>query len=113
MLGIVHRAAIKLAPAGDELLIAEGLETAMSPREAGLSTPCWALGSVGAISFFPIIDGVQKLKIAAEPGEASERAITMCRRRWRAAGRRVITVRSISGGDLNDAIRLRTAGGTR
>jgi putative DNA primase/helicase len=113
MLGLVHRAAIKLAPVGDELLIAEGLETAMSPRQADITTPCWALGSVGAISFFPIIPGIKKLKIAAEPGNASERAIRICRQRWRREGHRVITVRSASGGDLNDAIMARAAGGVK
>jgi Toprim domain-containing protein len=113
MLGVVHRAAIKLAPAGDELLIAEGLETSMSPRQGNMTTPCWALGSVGAISFFPIIPGIKKLKIAAEPGDASERAIGMCRQRWWRAGRSVIIVRSAIGGDLNDAIMARAAGGVK
>jgi hypothetical protein len=103
MLGIVHRAAIKLAPAGDELMIAEGLETAMSPREAGWPTPAWALGSVGSISFFPLVKGVRKLLIAAEPGEASARAISMCRRRWHQERRRVATVESKIG-DLNDGL---------
>jgi hypothetical protein len=103
MLGIVHRSAIKLAPAGAELLIAEGLETAMSPRAVGMALPCWALGSVGAISFFPIIDGVRKLIIAAEPGEASARAVNMCRRRWHAAARKTATAQA-KAGDLNDGL---------
>jgi putative DNA primase/helicase len=113
MLGVVHRAAIKLAPAGDELLIAEGLETAMSPRQNGMTIPCWALGSVGAISFFPTMLGIRKLKIAREPGNASERAIRICRQRWWRAGRGVIIIRSASGGDLNDAIMARVAGGSK
>jgi hypothetical protein len=104
MLGVVSRAAIKLAPAGDELLIAEGLETAMSPREAGIPVPCWALGSVGAISFLPVLLGVQKLKIAAETGEASTRACKMCRRRWHAAGRKTTILRPTVGDDLNDVL---------
>jgi hypothetical protein len=104
MLGLVSRAAIKLAPAGDELLIAEGLETAMSPREAGLTVPCWALGSVGAISFLPVLPGVLKLKIAAETGQASARAVKMCRRRWHAAGRKTTVLRPAVGDDLNDAL---------
>jgi hypothetical protein len=104
MLGIVFRAAIKLGPAGDELLIAEGIETAMSPREAGMAVPCWALGSVGGISFFPIINGVRRLLIAAETGDASARAIKMCRTRWRSASRRTSVIRSSTGSDLNDGV---------
>jgi hypothetical protein len=111
MLGIVHRAAIMLAPAGDELLIAEGLETAMSPREAGLTVPCWALGSVGAISFLPVLPGVRKLKIAAETGEASTRAVKMCRRRWHTAGRKTTVLRPTVGSDLNDTLMAAKAAG--
>jgi hypothetical protein len=111
MMGLVSRSAIMLAPAGDELLIAEGLETAMSPREAGIMVPCWALGSVGSISFLPVLPGVQKLKIAAETGEASARAVKMCRRRWHAAGRKTTVLRPTVGDDLNDTLMaMKTAG---
>jgi hypothetical protein len=107
MMGIVHRAAIKLAPAGDELLIVEGLESAMAARELGITTPAWALGSVGAISFFPLIDGVKKLYIHGEPGDASERAVRMGRQRWRHASRRTSVIRSDVGSDLNDLLMSR------
>jgi putative DNA primase/helicase len=104
MWGPVNRAAIKLAPAGSELLIAEGLESAMSAREFGISAPAWALGSAGSISFFPTIAGVTKLSIHAEPGEASERAVKICRTRWRRAARRTTVIQSTIGSDLNDAL---------
>jgi len=107
MLGVVHRAAVKLAPAGDELLIAEGVESAMAARELGITTPAWAVGSVGAISFFPLLEGVAKLSIHAEPGAVSERAVKICSRRWRRASRRVAVVRSTIGSDLNDALMAR------
>jgi hypothetical protein len=104
MLGLVHRAAVKLAPATDELLIAEGVESAMAARELGVPTPAWALGSAGSISFFPVLDGVTRLRIHAEPGEASERAVRMCKTRWRRAGRKATAIRSTVGSDLNDAL---------
>ncbi|WP_024519382.1 toprim domain-containing protein [Bradyrhizobium sp. Tv2a-2] len=107
MLGVVHRSAIKLAPAGDELLIAEGLETAMSPREAEMTLPCWAVGSVGAVSFFPVLDGVKKLVIAIESGAASTRSTKLCRRRYHIASRKTSTLRSTVGSDLNDALMTR------
>jgi putative DNA primase/helicase len=105
MLGIVSRAAIKLdALDGDTLAIGEGVETGMAARELGFK-PTWALGSVGAISFFPVIDGVKKLVILGEPGKASARAIKFCGTRWRRAGRRVRIVMPNNGlSDMNDAL---------
>ena len=57
MLGVARLAAIKFDPIGDTLSIGEGIETCMAARQLGLGA-AWALGSVGAISFFPLIDGV-------------------------------------------------------
>ena len=63
----------------------------MAARQLGYA-PAWALGSVGAISFFPLIDGVRQLVILGERGDASARAIKFCGTRWRRAGRRVRVV---------------------
>ena len=52
MLGIVHRAAVKLDPAGDTLHVGEGVETCMAARQLG-HAPAWALGSVGMDRAFP------------------------------------------------------------
>jgi putative DNA primase/helicase len=105
MLGIVHRAAVKLdAIDGDTLTIGEGIETSMAARELGFK-PAWALGSVGAISFFPLVDGLRQLMILGEVGEASARAIHFCGARWRRAGRRVRVVMPNDGlSDMNDAL---------
>jgi putative DNA primase/helicase len=105
MLGIVSRAAIKLDTlGGDTLVIGEGVETGMAARQLGFR-PTWALGSVGAISFFPVIDGVQRLLILGEAGDASTRAIKVCGTRWRRAGRRVRVIMPNSGlSDMNDAL---------
>jgi putative DNA primase/helicase len=102
MLGIVHRTAIKFDPVGDKLAIGEGIETCMAARELGFA-PAWALGSVGAILFFSLIDGVKQLMILGEPGKASERTIKFCGQRWRRAGRRVRIIMS-DAGDLNDEL---------
>jgi putative DNA primase/helicase len=105
MLGIVHRAAVKLdALGGDTLAISEGIETGMAARQLGFA-PVWALGSVGAISFFPLIDGLMQLTILGEVGEASARVIKFCGTRWRRAGRRVRVVMPNDGlSDMNDAL---------
>src|SRR5262249_42877150 len=106
MLGIVRRAAIKFDEIGPsrELVVGEGVETCMAARQLGLC-PVWALGSVGAISFLPVINNAQTLIILGEAGEASERAIRLCTKRWRAAGRRVRIAMPEPGlGDFNDVL---------
>jgi hypothetical protein len=103
MLGVMHRAAVKLGPLGDTLHIGEGVETCMAARQLGYA-PAWALGSVGGISRFPLIEGVTRLRILGEAGEASARAIELCGRRWHAAGRRVQLVMPSTGSDLNDQL---------
>jgi putative DNA primase/helicase len=108
MLGVVHGAAVKLAPASTALTIGEGVETCMAATQLGLG-PAWALGSVGAISFFPVIDGITRLTILAEAGEANARAIQVCARRWRQAGRRVFVSRPSVGSDHNDILMQRVS----
>ena len=98
MLGIVRATAIKFdALDGDTLTIAEGVETTLAGRELGFR-PAWALGSVGAISFFPLLENVAVLRVLGEnDGGASARAIEIVSRRWRAAGRRVRSVMPTAG----------------
>jgi putative DNA primase/helicase len=103
MFGIVRRAAIKLDPVGKEICIGEGLETCLAGRQLGF-LPTWALGSAGAISFFPLINDVQKLTIFGEAGKSSADAIKLAGTRWRKVGRRVRVVMPNSGSDLNDVI---------
>lgn len=105
MLGPVYRAAVKLGVADEQLAISEGVETAMAGRQLGYSQAVWALGSAGSITKFPVIDGVNDLLIFAEACENSKRAIQICGRRWRGAGRRVRIVIPPDGcKDLNDVL---------
>jgi hypothetical protein len=106
MLGVVHRAAVKLGCPNGKLTIGEGVETCMAATQLGLG-PTWAVGSVGAISFFPVLDGVSQLTILAEAGTASKRHVRICGRRWHRADRRVLISRSTVGSDHNDALMQR------
>ena len=103
MFGVVHRAAIKLGTIDGKLTIGEGLETCLAATQLGLG-PAWGLGSVGAISFFPVVDGIAELIILGEAGNASKRAVQICGRRWGKLGRRVRIARSEIGSDINDAL---------
>jgi putative DNA primase/helicase len=64
MLGIVHRAAVKLDQSGDLLHVGEGVETMMAARQLGLA-PSWALGSAGMVAHFPVTSTVH-LRICGE-----------------------------------------------
>jgi hypothetical protein len=117
--GPLYRAAIKLAPLGNELMLGEGLETSMSPREAGKTFPCWAAGSASMIAKFPVLEGVSKLLLAAEmdkddsrrPNKANGRAIHACRLRWHRAGRKTVVLKPTVGDDLNATLMAaKTAG---
>jgi putative DNA primase/helicase len=111
MLGLVHHAAVKLDPVATTIMIGEGVETCMAARQCMASgdierAPVWALGSVGAISFFPVLDGVKRLIILGETGEASAQAVRLCGQQWQHAGRRVQVLYSEIGSDVNDALMM-------
>jgi hypothetical protein len=101
MLGVVHRSAIKLDPSGDKLVIGEGVETCLAARQIDLA-PVWALGSVGMISRFPLVEGVNHLIVLGERCQANADAVLIVMRRWRAAGRKVEVAYPKYGADFND-----------
>jgi putative DNA primase/helicase len=111
MLGVVQRAAVKLDRIATTIMIGEGIETCMAARQCMATgdierAPVWALGSVGAISFFPVLDGIKRLIILGETGEASAQAVRLCGQRWQHAGRRVQVLYSEIGSDVNDALMM-------
>lgn len=106
MLGLIGRAAVKLdATKGENLVIGEGVETALAARQLG-HRPTWALGTVGSISFFPVLEGVKRLIVLGETGKPSADAIKLCGQRWCRARRQVQIIYSEVGSDLNDALMM-------
>jgi hypothetical protein len=104
MLGVVRRAAVKLAPVTDTLAVAEGVETAMAANILG-HAPAWALGSAGAIATLPVLPGIKRLILLAERNEASRAATDRCGKRWLHAGRKVTRIWPDQGcDDLNDEL---------
>jgi hypothetical protein len=75
----------------------------MAARQLGVR-PTWALGSVGCISGFPVIDGIEQLTVLGEAGQASADAVKFCARRWRRAERHVNVAMPDVGSDLNDEL---------
>jgi hypothetical protein len=87
------------------LVIAEGVETAIALWMTGLR-PVWALGGAGNLARFPVLGGIETLSIAADADEPGQRAAAEVTRRWRSAGREVLTVAPPTG-DWADQARKR------
>jgi len=105
MLGIAKGTAIQLDDYPDDsLTIVEGVETALSARFMGLA-PVWALGSSGAIGFFPVLKERIHLTVCEEQDATSQRDVAEVKRRYLKSGRFVTIVRPTHGSDLNDALR--------
>jgi hypothetical protein len=104
MLGVVRRAAAKIAPITDTLAVAEGVETAVAANVLGYG-PAWALGSAGAVATLPVLPQIDRLILLEESNDASCAAVDRCGRRWLRAGRKVIRVSPDQGcDDLNDEL---------
>jgi hypothetical protein len=105
MLGIAKGAAIKfdIASGNAPLTIGEGVETALSAREAGFGRT-WALGSSGASRTLPVVD-VSELTLLQENDATSRRDTGICAKRYLTAGKPVTIVRAKIGNDLNDVWR--------
>jgi putative DNA primase/helicase len=108
-LGLKTGAAIKLSADEDVtmgLAIGEGLETALSAMQLGF-TPAWALGDAGNVRAFPVLSGVECLRILVDndEGGTGQRAALECSSRWTSAGREVFRIiPDRCGDDLNDIV---------
>jgi putative DNA primase/helicase len=104
MLGIARGTAIQLDEYPDDhITIAEGVETALSARFMGLS-PVWALGSSGAVGFFPVLKGRVYITVCEERDSTSQKDVAKVKRRYLNAKRFVTIVRPRHGNDLNDSL---------
>lgn len=105
-LGLIGSAAIRLAPATDELGLAEGIEDALSATE-WFGTPTWALGGVERLAFVAIPERVRRVIIYADRGRAAERLLEKARDHLTANGRELIPRLPQHHDDWNDAWRAR------
>jgi hypothetical protein len=111
-LGPKTGAVVKLSP--DEevtqgLAIGEGVETVLSGMQLGFS-PAWALGDAAAVENFPLISGIDALRIFVD-NDASGRgqnAALECSARWTQMGREVFRVVPDRCGDDMNEITQRT-----
>jgi len=78
-------AAVRLAPAAAEMLVAEGVMTTLSAM-ARFQLPGWALTAAGNLAAWSAPVDVRRVLIAADRGTAGEAAATRLFRRLRAQG---------------------------
>lgn len=105
-LGLLGTAAIRLAPATDELGLAEGIEDAQSAME-WFGTPTWALGGVERLAFVSIPEKVRRVIVYGDRGRAAERLLAKARDHLTANGRELISRVPEHHDDWNDAWRAR------
>jgi len=104
-LGSVRTGAVRLAAAGPELAVGEGIETSAAFQQL-TGTPTWAaLSSSGLISVeLPPLPLAATVFILVDRDAAGEQAAQVAGERFSREGRTVNLVRPNVGNDLNDAL---------
>jgi DNA polymerase len=103
---------VKLYPAGDRLIVGEGIETTLAAatrisRWGGLLQPAWAATSSGMLATLPPIPGVERLIILVDNdvNGAGQAAALRCTENWARAGREVVRLTPKRPGmDFNDLV---------
>jgi hypothetical protein len=102
--------AVKLWPAGAQLVVGEGIETVLAgatqfTHDNAPLRPAWSLVSSDALGRLPTITGVERLIILVDHDDAGLLATDKCKARWTGAGRTVIElIPDAKGADFNDLI---------
>jgi len=73
------------------LVVCEGCETGIALFQWELR-PIWACGGAGTLAKLPLIGGIEALTIAADADAAGQRASDELEKRWRHAGREVLSI---------------------
>jgi DNA primase len=98
-----HGGAVRLTPPASKLVIAEGIETALSAVVAGFAA--WSAVAGGGMVSLELPDEVLEVTIAADRDATGERYAERAAERWLGEGRRVcITRLAEQGTDLNDLL---------
>jgi hypothetical protein len=103
MLGPCRGGAVRLGPTGDRLMIAEGIETALSAMQATGQT-AWAALSTSGLRTLELPADVHDVVVLADGDDAGEAAARDCGWRWNREGRRVRIARPPQGMDFNDLL---------
>ncbi len=105
MIGRCGGGAVRLAPAGPELVLSEGLETSLSVQQA-TGLPVWAALSTSGLCSVILPPEVKTVLVAADGDRAGEEAAQTAAQRFIAEGRKVKIARPPKGMDFNDLAQL-------
>jgi len=103
MLGPCRGGAVRLSPVGTRLMIAEGIETALSAMQA-TGSPTWAAMSAPGLRSLHLPPVVRDIIVLADGDAAGEAAAKAAALRWSRAGRLVRIARPPAGVDFNDML---------
>ncbi len=103
MLGPCVGGAVRLAPAADELVLAEGIETGLSILQA-TGQPTWACLSTSGLKTVLLPPEVRAVTIAADGDSAGKKAAEEAAGRLYREGREVKIARPPDGYDFNDLL---------
>jgi len=103
MLGPCRGGAVRLNSIGDRLMIAEGIETALSAMQA-TGHPAWAALSTSGLRALDLPKDVCDVIVLADGDDPGEAAARDCGWRWKREGRRVRIARPPQGLDFNDML---------
>jgi putative DNA primase/helicase len=103
MLGPCRGGAVRLAPAGDVLMVGEGIESCLAGMHA-TGVPAWAALSTSGLRTLDLPDAVRDVIILADGDEPGETAARNAALRWKGEGRSVRIARPIEGQDFNDML---------
>jgi putative DNA primase/helicase len=103
MLGPCSGGAVRLAPAGDVLMVGEGIETCLAAMQAR-GHPAWAALSTSGLLALGLPVDVRDVIVLADGDNAGEAAARGAALRWKREGRRVRIARPPKGMDFNDML---------
>ena len=106
MLGPCRGGSVRLGQPDDLLLVAEGIETALSAMQA-TGHPAWAALSTSGMRALDLPRDVRDVIVLADGDEPGEAAARDCAWRWKREGRRARIARPPWGMDFNDLLMSR------
>jgi hypothetical protein len=103
MLGPCRGGAVRLAKAGNVLLVGEGIETCLAAMQAS-GHPAWAALSTSGLLTLDLPQTVRDVIVLADGDEAGKAAARGAALRWKREGRRVRIAYPSEGMDFNDML---------
>ena len=108
MLGPCRCGAVRLADAGEVLMVGEGIETCLAAMQA-TDHAAWAALSTAGLRSLNLPREVRDVIVLADGDDPGEAAAQECAWRWKHEGRRVRIARPPRGMDFNDLLQAGVA----